>query len=1764
MDDAARALERALACADATSSARSRARLDAVEDFSRALEARSGSTDGSLTTSDDVRRCEDALVRAVRAPVGNASSARAAMALVERYRGREGGSMWSRANELLDAATRSSASAFERSSALEALTRVVREFGGKLVGAGSSYAKAACGIAKPNEDARCKRAALRLFAATCARAGGGIDAKSAMSFYKTIVRLEADASAGVRAACAEALGALVFVRGRQSETSAGDVDVNAVAERILSLLADDDARVRDVASSALTNVALSCVRSTNDAAAEESHGTAESHFAYAVRAFMYDPFKASIRGRSVKDQRVSLGVARAWAAFNRRVVREEDIEQHDIAVFTVKTLLAEELDDNPHACACATYVIRTGCLLKADEASLRATLSTVVEAFTSTDVFRLLVSARATTDTIQVIGSADEELWVSTMHSVLQLLRHPDRHVQAEASLALRALALACPTKFVSQLYQALAELDKFVTSVDAPDSILACGLAFHIAALVSIGAEFSFGLPSSILRGAAALGIRCATGPGSARVREGGWIVIAACLVGSGAAVASEMCGVSIKFALTATFDAVVESGVESEPGEIYAAAAAAEALSAWLIGEQSQSSSLTPLLLSAVTATERIISAREGSLEDQHAKSLFRFRVFELLNSVQNTSFYADLHARIVSLCHRASQSNTRADVTQPENFLKSQLSTEDAHLGPWMSHADANFDELCMFEGSVDSPHPRVWIGLSEGHVYPRSRSMRASTRQAEGVQISKLFSASPHLRISVLYHFLNTAHRLAGTTADGRELSERGVYTPKKQSALDVIQSRAISAFGSPFKGRRSKVDELEELGNRHAMLTLLCADVLAAVKHMVEHTKTRDAQLMKDFKKIANVMQCTHFASTKHWRAIAEIHGYANVLNPDPDALLRELVESSKEALGTPNDSPIRSIIALSIAATFRNASAMTLRQACTPVVTNLLQMSMNVDHAYASHIWSSHCICVIGTHSGQTFVRDAEDSVNLAFALADAPFLLEEENGPMTRVTAARLVNTAISAVGPDLDHGSLFFKRSEGLMKILCDIDDPAAQLESTTFLQHIATFTPRTPKGRGLVAKLRLMLKTSIDSSNTEAVMLTLRHLLERDGSVARSQTGLDLELLTVLDRESDPSTRTLLKRCVELLILDLCERKPIDAMQHLSNVALYTSNTKTRPEVSSAVLQDDEEAEADLASLDEDEHASEVERGAPKLSTRLYAAQLLAAVPTMLGKDERHKTLTAARKSFEADSDDRWLSLHAQRAFDIAYRLCVSPISALHAPGLDMFSNLMNLWAKDLDPDSLSDADAPAVYVLEQYQAQLLSAMRATDPENASLESFLALLRLVSSALTSGIAGEDAAMTKRLGGVVTKIAREMNQGTSDILCGKVCDEAVAVQAKETLVINIARIASSAPGVVPDDVLEFMSFEWITAIRNPSGRCSDDDLSAIMSACSMSSQNYENTSLIRELCFKALICGFNNSRQSSTPLVMHAIRTAKNVIRHQDVGILSCEVRVMRDVVIEHPNESVRQDVIALIEDLETADKIHPNALVDTIELSASLMSSPIATESQFSRLFIVCMRLSRRSKRAARGVGALVNRFLEDVRFDKYKLVALRSIRLAEPDLLVNALTSYGHSFAGCARRLIKAYYACVASERAPVEGSLEFVSESLQTWAAVFLLLKDDEDETKCLRPLAIFLAIAVEVTAPNCVPESVVDATVGLLASQILVKLAAVCPEPFRSVVGQLSDASKARLQVLLRYKPTQHETPALMSPLNIALPSISA
>ena len=82
--------------------------------------------------------------------------------------------------------------------------------------------------------------------------------------------------------------------------------------------------------------------------------------------------------------------------------------------------------------------------------------------------------------------------------------------------------------------------------------------------------------------------------------------------------------------------------------------------------------------------------------------------------------------------------------------------------------------------------------------------------------------------------------------------------------------------------------------------------------------------------------------------------------------------------------------------------------------------------------------------------------------------------------------------------------------------------------------------------------------------------------------------------------------------------------------------------------------------------------------------------------------------------------------------------------------------------------------------------------------------------------------------------------------------------------MQARYSLVVSIARIASSGSEAVPKDVLTSINDKLLTIVDAPPIYATNDDVIAIITTCSTIEQEETRLDYLRTLCFKSIICGF------------------------------------------------------------------------------------------------------------------------------------------------------------------------------------------------------------------------------------------------------------------------------------------------------------
>ena len=173
-----------------------------------------------------------------------------------------------------------------------------------------------------------------------------------------------------------------------------------------------------------------------------------------------------------------------------------------------------------------------------------------------------------------------------------------------------------------------------------------------------------------------------------------------------------------------------------------------------------------------------------------------------------------------------------------------------------------------------------------------------------------------------------------------------------------------------------------------------------------------------------------------------------------------------------------------------------------------------------------------------------------------------------------------------------------------------------------------------------------------------------------------------------------------------------------------------------------------------------------------GSRVFSTRVIAAAMISAIPSFVSAHPAHLDLALARKS----RGDRWLCAQADALVDLGHRLATSSSEPLRPRGLALMTRLVETLGDARDPD------VPGSALLEQFQAQVLSALRAaaaargeggdgdsgessssrTASSVADPASVLEGLALASASLVDGrVTGGDPAATRRVVDFVVRSA-------------------------------------------------------------------------------------------------------------------------------------------------------------------------------------------------------------------------------------------------------------------------------------------------------------------------------------------------------------------------------------------------------------------
>ncbi|MBA0578497.1 hypothetical protein Gorai_020776, partial [Gossypium raimondii] len=504
------------------------------------------------------------------------------------------------------------------------------------------------------------------------------------------------------------------------------------------------------------------------------------------------------------------------------------------------------------------------------------------------------------------------------------------------------------------------------------------------------------------------------------------------------------------------------------------------------------------------------------------------------------------------------------------------------------------------------------------------------------------------------------------------------------------------------------------------------------------------------------------------------------------------------------------DSHYAGSIALSLGCIHRSAGGMALSTLVPTTVSSITLLAKS--SIPALQIWSLHGLLLTIEAAGLSFVSHVQATLGLALEI-----LLSEENGRVDlQQGVGRLINAIVAVLGPELAPGSIFFSRCKSVVAEISSSEETATLLESVRFTQQLVLFAPHAVSVHSHVQTLLLTLSSRQPALRHLAVS-TLRHLIEKDPvSVIDEQIEDNLFCMLDEETDSDDSFRVprsevfgvrllhqfprftelmisspcligtwwsyvmiilddlrlfrignLIRGTIMRLLYVSCPSRPSRWISICRNMVLAMS-TRATAEISSGndstsgpdgdsrlnFGDDDENMVSDSKHIPVQGHAFEtsiVGRNRDKhlrYRTRVFAAECLSYLPEAVGTNPAHFDLSlASRKVANEQVSGDWLVLQVQELISVAYQISTIQFENMRPIGVRLLSSVVDKF------ETVPDPELPGHFLLEQYQAQLISAVRTALDTSSGPILLEAGLLLATKIMTSGIISGDQAAVKRI---------------------------------------------------------------------------------------------------------------------------------------------------------------------------------------------------------------------------------------------------------------------------------------------------------------------------------------------------------------------------------------------------------------------------
>ncbi|KNA19796.1 hypothetical protein SOVF_058220 [Spinacia oleracea] len=1273
------------------------------------------------------RKCEDALfsllVLGARRPVRHLASV--AMAKII-WKG-DPISIYSRASALqgfLADGKRSDSQCV--AGVAQCLGELYRYFGRKITSGFPETTSIASKLLKSHEE-YVRKEALHMLRNAMEGCGGGAAATAYTEAFRLIMRFGVvDKSSIVRIAAARCLKTFANVGG----PGLGTAEFDSSASTCVKAFNDPISSVRDAFAEALGAV---LALGMNPEAQVQLRGKGQlapaKKLEDGLQRHLVSPF---VKASGVRSRDVRISLTLAWVSFLQAILLRYLHPDSELQDFTsqVMDMLRVDTSVDAQALACVLYILRVGVVDQMTEPSQRSFLVILGKQLESPDSCPpiKIAALRTLSYTFKTLGEVPLEFREVLDDTVVAALSHPFQMVRVEAALTLRALAEVDPTcvsglvSYGVTMLSALREsvsFDKGNTFKLDLDSLH--GQATLLAALVSISPKLALGyparLPHSVLEVSQKMLTESSRNPGAATVeKEAGWLLIASLL----ASIPKEELE-DHAFDILALWAPLFSGNPEVEirqsgdlASKICVWSAAIDALTAFVRCFLSPKSVnygilLQPVLVYLSSALSHISFIAAKDLPGTKAAlDVLVIRTLVTFQSLSDPMVYRSDHPKLLQLCTGPFRDPA---AYEESSCLRMLLDKRDAWLGPWIPGRDWFEDELRAFQGGKNGLMPCIWDPELPSFPEPES--------------VSKVLVNQKLLCFGTMFAVQDTGGM---------------------QSLLGVIE---LSLKGGKKQPRHATI------------VNNICVGLLAGLKALLSfRPQPLGSEILSLLQNIFQNILAEGDISVSVRRASSEGLGLLSRLGSD--TFTARMTKAFLGDLVAATDVSYAGSIAVALGCIHRSAGGMALSSLVPATVSSISALAKS--SVAGLQIWSLHGLLLTVEAAGLSFVSHVQATLNLGLEI-----LLSEENGWVDlQQGIGRLINAIVAVLGPELAPGSIFFSHCKSVIAEISSCEETATLLENVRFTQQLVLFAPQALSVHSHVQTL-LPTLSSRQPTLRHLAISTLRHLIEKD-SVSVSQEQIEENLFHMLDEETDREIGNLIRSTIIRLLYASCPTGPSHWISICRKLVLATSSV-----INSSTEQDPVNASAGDAGLGLGEDGENMVSGGKSMPnkdysmdafkvngkreknlryrTRVFAAECLSHLPTAVGKDPAHFDLSLARKQKKGPSCGDWLVLQLQELVSLAYQISTIKFETMQPIGVGLLSTIMDKFGEAPDPE------LPGGLLLEQYQAQLVSALRSSLNVSSSPILLEAGLQLATKILISGIIRGDQAAVKRIYSLISR---------------------------------------------------------------------------------------------------------------------------------------------------------------------------------------------------------------------------------------------------------------------------------------------------------------------------------------------------------------------------------------------------------------------